>query len=478
MTSARFQGEHRKWWTLAAVALGLFMIMLDNTVVNVALPSMQESLDLEISQLEWIVTGYALTFGALMLTGGKIADLFGRRRTFVTGLGIFTLASLACGLADSAATLIWARIVQGVGSALMNPATLSIIAVAFPPWERGRAIGVWVGVSALALAIGPLVGGMLAEHASWHWIFFINLPIGVIAIAAAFAFIDESRDTSHEQRADVPGLVTSGLGLFALTYGLIEANHFGWGSPRIVGAFAVAFAALAAFVALERHQRLPMLDLALFRDRMFAGANTVMLLSALAMFGVFFYVSLYMQQVLGFSPVKAGVMFLPMTVLIIMVAPRAGHLADRTGARLLVGVGQLLVAGALLLFARLTAQSSAWALVPPMMISGAGMAMTMTPATAAAMGSVRPDKMGVGSAVLNSARQVGGSIGIALMGAVVAARLSASLAQGQARPVAFVHGIQGGFYLAAAIALAGSVVGIATLRRREDVEPAPLDLAA
>ena len=467
MTSARFQGEHRKWWTLAAVALGLFMIMLDNTVVNVALPSMQESLDLEISQLEWIVTGYALTFGALMLTGGKIADLFGRRRTFVAGLGIFTLSSLACGLADGAAMLIWARVVQGVGSALMNPATLSIIAVTFPPQERGRAIGVWVGVSALALAIGPLVGGVLSEHASWQWIFFINLPIGAIAIAAAFAFIDESRDTSREQRADVPGLVTSGLGLFALTYGLIEANHFGWGSTRIVGAFAVAFVALTAFLALERHQRLPMLDLALFHDRMFAGANTVMLLSALAMFGVFFYVSLYMQQVLGYSPVKAGAMFLPMTVLIIVVAPRAGQLADRTGARLLVGVGQLLVAGALLLFARLTAQSSALALVPPMMISGAGMAMTMTPATAAAMGSVRPDKMGVGSAVLNSARQVGGSIGIALMGAVVVARSSASLAQGQTGPDAFVHGIQGGFYLAAAIALVGSVVGIATLRRRE-----------
>ena len=473
MTSARFQGEHRKWWTLAAVALGLFMIMLDNTVVNVALPSMQESLDLEISQLEWIVTGYALTFGALMLTGGKIADLFGRRRTFVAGLGIFTLSSLACGLADGAAMLIWARVVQGVGSALMNPATLSIIAVTFPPQERGRAIGIWVGVSALALAIGPLVGGVLSEHASWQWIFFINLPIGAIAIAAAFAFIDESRDTSHEQRADLPGLVTSGLGLFALTYGLIEANHFGWGSTRIVGAFAVAFLALTAFLALERYQRLPMLDLALFRDRMFAGANTVMLLSALAMFGVFFYVSLYMQQVLGFSPVKAGAMFLPMTVLIIVVAPRAGQLADKTGARLLVGVGQLLVAGALLLFARLTAQSSALALVPPMLISGAGMAMTMTPATAAAMGSVQPDKMGVGSAVLNSARQVGGSIGIALMGAVVAARSSASLAQGQTGQDTFVRGIQGGFYLAAVIALVGSVVGIATLRRREQVRPAP-----
>ena len=477
MISARSQGEHRKWWTLAAVALGLFMIMLDNTVVNVALPAIQTSLNLEISELEWIVTGYALAFGAFMLTGGKIADLFGRRLTFVAGLAIFTLSSLACGLADSAAGLISARVVQGVGAALMNPATLSIIAVAFPPWERGRAIGIWVGVSALALAVGPVVGGVLAQHASWHWIFFINLPIGVLAIGAAFAFIDESRDTSLEQRADLPGLVTSGVGLFALTYGMIEANQYGWGSTRILGAFAVAILALVAFVALERHQQLPMLDLSLFRDRVFAGANTVMLLNSLAMFGLFFYVSLYMQQVLGFSPVKAGVMFLPMTVLIITIAPRAGHLADRTGPRLLVGVGQLMVAAALLLFARLTVQSSHWALIAPMMISGAGMAMTMTPATAAAMGSVRPDKMGVGSAVMNTARQVGGSIGIALMGAVVAARLSVSLAQGQARPAAFVHGIQGGFHVAAAIALAGSIVGIATLRKQAHVEPAPLGVA-
>src|SRR6266478_1986046 len=232
--------EHRKWWTLGAVSFGLFMIMLDNTVVNVALPSIQRSLHLKISELEWVVTGYALTFGALMLTGGKLADLYGRRLAFVVGLAIFTGSSLACGLAGSASVLIGARVVQGIGAALMNPATLSIITVTFPPRQRGTAIGIWAGVSALALAIGPLIGGLIAQRINWNWIFFINIPVGLLAIVAAYMFIDESRDTSHEQKPDVSGLITSALGLFALSYALIESNNYGWTSGRILGAFAVA----------------------------------------------------------------------------------------------------------------------------------------------------------------------------------------------------------------------------------------------
>src|SRR5215468_11114152 len=251
MKARLFAAENRKWWTLAAVSFGLFMIMLDNTIVNVALPSIQSSLHLKISELEWVVTGYALTFGALMLTGGKLADLMGRRLIFVAGLVIFTLSSLACGLAGSASVLIAARVVQGVGAALMNPATLSIITVTFPPRQRGTAIGIWAGVSALALAIGPLVGGLIAERINWNWVFFINVPVGIVAIAAAFLFIDESRDTSHEQRPDVPGLFTSALGLFALTYGLIEANSYGWTSARILAAFAIAALSLGGFVLLE-----------------------------------------------------------------------------------------------------------------------------------------------------------------------------------------------------------------------------------
>src|SRR5690242_4431809 len=345
--------QHRKWWTLAAVSFGLFMIMLDNTIVNVALPTIQGSLHLRISELEWVVAGYALTFGAFMLTGGKLSDLFGRRLIFVVGLIVFTGSSLACGLANGPEVLIGARVVQGLGAAMMNPATLSIITVTFPPRQRGTAIGIWAGVSALALAIGPLVGGIISEHINWNWIFFINVPIGVLGIAAAYVFIDETRDTSHEQRPDLPGLVTSALGLFSLSYALIEANTYGWTSGRILASFGVAAVSLVVFVLLEHRQRLPMLELGLFRNIGFSGANAVMLFIGLAMFGVFFYVSLYVQQVLGYSPVQAGASFLPWTLLIIPLAPVAGRLTDRLGPKPLVGSGLALLAASLFWFSHL-----------------------------------------------------------------------------------------------------------------------------
>src|SRR5690349_7625405 len=446
------------------------MIMLDNTIVNVALPSIQRSLGLKISELEWVVTGYALTFGALMLTGGKLADLLGRRLIFVVGLVVFTLSSLGCGLAGSASLLIAARVVQGVGAALMNPSTLSIITVTFPPRQRGTAIGIWAGVSALALAIGPLVGGLITEHINWNWIFFINVPVGALGILAAFAFIDESRDTSHEQRPDVPGLFTSALGLFALSYALIEANTYGWTSGRILASFAVAAVSLVAFVLLELHQRLPMLDLSLFRNRGFAGANGVMLLVGLSMFGVFFYVSLYVQQVLGYSPTQAGASFLPWTVLIIPIAPRAGKLSDRIGPRPLGTFGMLVLAGSLFWFSQLGTSESFWSLLPGMLLGGIGMGVAMAPVTAAAMSSVRPDKAGVGSAVLNSMRQVGGSLGIAIMGAIVAASVSTSAIGSQASPQDFVNGFHHALEVGAVLVIVGAVVAAATLTRTRHAE--------
>jgi EmrB/QacA subfamily drug resistance transporter len=459
--------QHRKWWTLAAVAFGLFMIMLDNTIVNVALPTIQRSLDLKISELEWVVTGYALTFGAFMLTGGKLADLMGRRRIFVVGLVVFTASSLACGLAGGATVLIAARVVQGVGAALMNPATLSIIVATFPARQRGTAIGIWAGVSALALAIGPLVGGIITERISWNWIFFINVPIGVLGIAAAYLLIDESRDTSHEQRPDVPGLVTSTVGLFALTYALIEANSYGWTSTRILVAFGIAAVALTAFLLLEHYQRLPMLELELFRNKGFSGANAVMLLVGLAMFGVFFYVSLYVQQVLGYSAIQAGASFLPWTLLIILLAPQAGRLSDRYGPRPFVVGGMIVLTGAMVLFARMGLHETFWDLLPAMLLGGVGMSAAMAPTTAAAMHSVRPDKAGVGSAVLNSMRQVGGSLGIAIMGAIVAA----SAAPGGRDPEAFIHGFHHALLTAAALCVAGAVVAALTLGGRARQEP-------
>ena len=472
MRTRIFAEENRKWFTLGAVSFGLFMIMLDNTVVNVALPSIQRDLGADLSELQWIVTGYALTFAALMLVGGKVADAYGRRLIFVIGIVVFTIASLLCGLAGSGEMLIAARVLQGAGAALMNPATLSIIAATFPPRERGTAIGIWAGTSALALAIGPLAGGLITEHLDWNWIFFVNIPIGILGIVASYLFIDESRDETHE-RLDLPGLATSSVGLFALTYGLIEANTYGWGSTRILGSFILAGVSLFAFVQLERRQRAPMLPLELFRNGTYTGANLVVLLVALAMFGVFFFVSLYMQNILGYSPVQTGAAFLPMTILIILVAPIAGKTSDRIGSRGLVTAGMILIAVQLLLFSRLSDDASYWDLFPAFIIGGIGMSLTMTPSAAAATRNVSVDKAGVGSAVLNSARQIGGTMGIALIGAIVAAE-----AGGERTPEAFMRGFQSALLVAAGIAVVGAIVAFTLVRPHEGAgDPTPASAA-
>ena len=473
MKARIFAEENKKWWTLAAVAFGLFMIMLDNTVVNVALPSIERDLHMSISALEWIVTAYALVFASLLITGGKLADLFGRRRIFVVGLVVFTLSSLACGLAPSAGFLIGARAVQGIGAALMNPATLSIITATFPPKQRGTAIGIWAGVSALALAIGPLAGGLIVDNINWNWIFFINVPVGVAGVVASRIFIKESRDTSHEQSVDLPGLATSGLGLFALTYALIEGNRHGWSSAEIIGLFAAAAVLLAAFVLVEHRQRLPMLDLSLFRNSSFTGANIVALLVSLGMFGVFFYVSLYIQNVLRYSPTQAGAMFLPMTLLIILVAPFAGRASDRVGSRWLMGGGMTLLGFSLLLYQRAGVHSDFWTLLPAMILGGVGMASTMSPMTSAAMGAVPVDKAGVGSGVLNSFRQVGGALGIAAMGAILASYLPAHVApRSPAAAQAYVNGMHAALAVSAAVVFAGAIVAMLLVHVKPQTERA------
>jgi EmrB/QacA subfamily drug resistance transporter len=451
-----FAPELRKWWTLGAVAVGLFMIMLDNTVVVVALPSIGSDLGITISELEWVVNGYALTFGVLLLTGGKLADLLGRRLIFIVGLMIFTAASLACGLANGADVLIGARVVQGIGAALMNPATLSIITATFPPRQRGLAIGIWAGVSALALAIGPLLGGLLTEHIDWSWIFFINVPVGIVGVVTARLFIDETRDTAHEQRLDLPGLATSAIGLFALTYALIESNDRGWGDSLVLALFGVSAVFLVVFVLLERHQRLPMLDLTLFRNATFSAANIVMLLVGFSMFGTFVFVSIYLQSVLRYSPVEAGAAFLPMTLLIMFVAPAAGRFSDRLGPRALMVPGLTLISLSLFLFSLLDETSSFWNLLPTMLVGGFGMAMTMAPTVSATMGSVPVDKAGVGSGVINSMRQVGGSVGLALIGAIIATQYDPA----RPRPADFIDGFQLSMRVAAGIAVAGIVVAV------------------
>ena len=459
-----FTDANRKWWTLASVAFALFMIMLDNTVVNVALPSIQRDLGIGISELEWVVTAYALSFAVLMLTGGKLADMFGRRRIFLVGLAVFSMSSLFCGLAGSAEVLIAARVAQGLGAAFMMPATLSIIAATFPQRERGTALGIWAGVSAMALAIGPLVGGLITEQISWNWVFYINIPVGILGLVAGRLIIRESRDTSKEQRLDLPGLLTSGIALFALVFALIEASTYGWSSPIILGLFGVAAVFGAAFVVLELRERLPMFDVSLFRNSTFTGANVVALLVSLAMFGVFFFMSLYMQNVLGYTAVRAGAAFLPMTLLIILVAPLAGRSSDTIGSRRLMTAGMTLVGVCLLLFAQVKPDSSYWNLLPAMIAGGFGMAITMPPMTAAALSAVPVDKAGVGSGMLNTFRQVGGALGVAVMGAILAAQESSSRSAGASEASAFVSGLSRSLYVAAAIAFVAALVAAVTIR--------------
>ena len=470
MRAKIFAQENRKWWTLGALSFALFMIMLDNTIVNVALPAIQKDLGIGVSELEWTVTAYALTFAVLLLTGGKLGDLYGRRRIFTIGLVVFTLSSLACGLSSSATELISARAVQGVGSALMMPATLSIITATFAARERGMAIGIWAGVSAMALAIGPLLGGVITEHISWNWIFFVNVPIGILGVIVSILVVPESRDTSKEQRLDLPGLLSSGIGLLALVYALIEAHKYGWTSGLILGLFAIAAIAFVAFVLLEMHQRLPMLDLTLFRNGTFAGANVVILMVGLAMFGIFVFFPIYMQTFRGWSPIQAGAALLPWTLLIVIFAPIAGKLSDRVGSRWLIAGGMTTVALCCLELSTVTVDSSFWHMLPGFVLGGLGMSFVMTPMSAAVMSAAPVAKAGVASGVLNTFRQVGVALGIAIMGAVITNREAAAARAGADPPHAFVHGLTFGMRVSAIICLAGALAALALIRKQRPFE--------
>ncbi len=464
--------QNRKWWTLGAVSFSLFMIMLDNTIVNVALPSIGRGLKVNVSQLEWVVNAYTLSFAVLMLTGGRIADLYGRRLVFAAGLTLFSLSSLVCGLAPSAAVLIGARTFQGAGGALMMPATLSIITNAFPARERGTAIGIWAGVSGSALAIGPLLGGLLTEHLGWRWIFFVNVPVGAVALVAAFALIVESRSGTKERSLDLKGLLTSAAGLLALIYALIEGNRYGWGSVTILGLFFAAAVLLAAFVALELRSLHPMLDLGLFRKRTFTGANIAALLVSLAMFGIFFFVSLYMQNILGYTPVHTGLVFLPMTMLVVISAPLAGKVTDKSGPRWPISIGMLLLTVALLLFSRLGMGASFTDLLPGMLIGGLGMGTAMGPMTTAALSIAPIDEAGVVSGVVTTSRQVGGALGVALMGAIVAAAETVSPLDPRF-PLQFVDGFHHALEAGAAITLVGAIAAALLVRREAPPVAAP-----
>jgi EmrB/QacA subfamily drug resistance transporter len=506
----RLNDGNRKWWTLAAMCFALFMVMLDNTVVNVALPSIQEDLGASLSALEWTVNAYTLTFAVMLVTGGRLGDIFGRRRMFLFGVVVFALSSATIGLAPSQGWLVASRAFQGVGAAFMMPGTLSIISNTFPPHERGRAIGTWAGVSALALALGPVVGGALAEHVSWRAIFFLNLPVAAGAVAVTLFAARESYDRSVARTVDFAGIATISVGLTALVLALVEGNQWGWGSPEILALFGTAAVALAAFVLVELHGSRPMVEFEYFRSRSFLGANAVAFIVSFAMLAMFFFMALYMQNVLGYSPLEAGVRFLPSTVVIIFVAPVAGRLADRIGPRPLMAAGLGFAALSLFMQSRVTPETTYGDLLLSFSVMGLGMGLTMSPMSTAAMNAVSPEKAGAASGILSMFRMVGGTFGVAAIGALFqslardrvaetaqAAHLPAGMEQelvenlgsGRIEEIArgmdpaaaerladgmreaFVHALGGALTLSAAVAATGAVLALALIEPKRAQRP-------
>jgi EmrB/QacA subfamily drug resistance transporter len=408
------------WWTLGAMCFALFMIMLDNTIVNVALPSIQRALHTTPASLQWTIDAYVLTFAVLILLGGKLGDRFGRKRMFLVGLTIFTLASAACAQATTDTQLVAFRAIQGSGAALLNPLSLSIIVAAFPRKQLPTAIGIWAGVSGLGLSAGPLVGGFLVERVDWSAVFWVNVPIGAIAAAVTLWAVSESRD-EQQRHLDVTGTALVTGGLFALVYGLIGTNSNGWTSPLTLGLLAAAAVLLAAFLEWERRARDPMVPLAFFLRRSFATSTVVIVLVGFAYIGVLYLIVLYFQNVQGYSPLEAGVRTLPLTLTQAVVAINAGRLNKWLGPRIQMTTGMLLLASGLFGLAQLHVATPYDRIWPFQMLLGLGLGLAMPAVTATAMAAVERHQAGIASGVINAGRQVGGALGIAVLGTVAAA---------------------------------------------------------
>jgi EmrB/QacA subfamily drug resistance transporter len=457
--------DPRRWWALVAVSLATFMTYLDNNVVNVALPTIQRELHLSVSGLEWVVSSYLLTLGGLLLVGGRLADVYGRRRLFMIGLAIFTLSSLAAGLAGSGSVLIASRTVQGVGAALLMPTTLAIIMASFASAkERTTAIGIWAAISALALGLGPVIGGLVSQHTRWGWIFLINVPVGVLTFALAVPFIRESRASSAVRSLDAAGLVTSALSLFALTYALIEGHDRGWTSAVIVASFAVAAAGAAVFVVIESRTAHPMVDLKVFRIRQFSGGTGAMMIWAFGVLGIYFFTSLYLQEIAGFSPTKAGLAFVPMAVVVAVFATIAPKVEALIGAHRSVALGMAMMTVGLILVVRLGVHVSFGTLMPGFVLFGAGAGLMNVPLTNAVMQATPHEQAGIASALLNASREIAGMLGITVIGAVLRSRDAAAVRSGATPASAFVDGYHSGLWVTIALLAAGVVLSYVTLR--------------
>jgi len=432
------------WAVLAVLCLGLFMILLDGTIVNIAIPSIQTYFGTSFSNIEWVMNAYILAFAVLLVTLGRFGDLWGRRKLFVGGMVLFTLGSLACGLAPSIYLLIAFRVVQGVGGAAMMPATLSIIAAVFPADKRGAAMGVWGGVSGLASGLGPVLGGVIIQYVtwpsvdgSWRWIFLVNIPVGIAGVLLALRVVPESKNPTAVQTLDLPGVGLISASLFALTFALVEGQNYGWTSTAILGLFATAAVAFGLFYWREHRVPQPLIDFSLFRNLNFAAGNATGLLLSAAMMGAFFTIPIFLQSVLGFSAIKAGLVMAPMSVVIIFAAPVAGMLSDRVGSKWIVAAGMFVLAVGLGWMAglvpgidKISPDTTSLSLLAPFIISGVGIGLAVAPVTSAVMATAPPERVGNASGVLSTTRQVGSLMGIAILGAVLQNQITANITDG------------------------------------------------
>src|SRR5215208_6645170 len=426
-------GERNPWLILLVLCGAIFMLLLDTTIVNVAQQKIKEGLNADLSQIQWILDSYILAFAVLMLSFGRIGDIFGRKKMFVAGMAIFIAASGLCGISHwianlvgipGATALIVARVVQGIGGALMMPQTLSLITVAFPPQKRGAAMGVWGSVVAMGAVLGPLLGGYIVTQYPWEWIFLINIPVGIVAILATLTIVPESRDPLASGKLDWGGLLFSAAAIFALVYALIEGPKFGWTSPQTLGLLLVSATIFTLFVWWERRVGDPMVKLELFRIRNFWVASVIGLAVPFGLFGIFFPMTVFLQGALDMTPLEAGLTMMPMSLMLMVVAPISGRLSDRIGARWILITGLILVTvGILLITSRVSTATNWHTLLPALLVTGTGMGMTFAPMTAAAMSRVPPRISGSASGILNTSRNIGQLLGIAVLGSVLQSRL-------------------------------------------------------
>jgi EmrB/QacA subfamily drug resistance transporter len=458
------------WLILVLVCFAQFMVILDATIVNVALPSIQKDLNFSAGSLQWVINGYTLVFGGFLLLGGRAGDLIGRKRLFLAGVALFTFASLLDGVSQSGGMLIAARALQGLGAALVSPAALSIITTTFADGpERTKALGVWGGIAAGGGAVGLLLGGVLTQALSWQWIFFVNIPIGIAAFLLSARYVPESRAEKRPAGVDVAGAVSVTAGLSLLVYAIVKAQDYGWGSTTTLGLIAGAVALLAAFVAIERRSKAPLIRLGVFRIRSLASANGVMLLVASGMFAFFFFSSLYVQEILGFSPIEAGLAFLPFTAGIMAGAGAAQQLIRRFGVRPVAVAGMLLAAGGLALMTRAGANGSYAAdLLPGIIPMSIGMGLTFVPITLIGTTNVDNADAGLASGVFNTSQQVGGALGLAVLSTFATNRTADVAATGASKAQAMVDGFHVAFTAGAGLIALGAIV-LAVLIRPRDV---------